>query len=215
MTAAACVLAGPAFAPPAVSSSAAPWPLSGVTGPLPAEEATPGSVRAEARQALALWDLADAVDVIDLVATELATNAIRASALMRLDGKAPVIRVCLLTDRSVARVEVWDEAPGLPVLREADDEAENGRGLILVNELTGGRWGWTRVAGLLPAKCVWAEITLAAAQPPSLPSQPCTDDFEVIEERRRLMAALAALPERYRVLNNEIRKGTLKWMLAW
>ena len=166
MSAAACVLAGPAFARPTVSSSAAPWPLSGVTGPLPAEEATPGSVRAEARQALALWDLADAVDVIDLVATELATNAIRASALMRLDGKAPVIRVCLLTDRSVARVEVWDEAPGLPVLREADDEAENGRGLILVNELTGGRWGWTRVAGLLPAKCVWAEIALTAAQTP-------------------------------------------------
>jgi anti-sigma regulatory factor (Ser/Thr protein kinase) len=166
MTATACVLAGPAFARPTVSSSAAPWPLSGVTGPLPAEETAPRSVRAEARQALALWDLADAVDVIDLVATELATNAIRASAQMRLDGKAPVIRVCLLTDRSVARVEVWDEAPGFPVLREADDEAENGRGLILVNELTGGRWGWTRVAALLPAKCVWAECALTTAQPP-------------------------------------------------
>jgi hypothetical protein len=162
MTPAAYVLAGPAFAPPAVSRPAAPWPLSDVTGPLPAEETTPGSVRAGARQALALWDLAGTADVIDLVATEMVTNAVRASAPMRLAGHAPVIRVCLLTDRLVARVEVWDEAPGFPVLRDTDLDAESGRGLLLVNDLTGGRWGWSQVAALLPAKCVWAEIPLDA-----------------------------------------------------
>jgi hypothetical protein len=41
------------------------------------------------------------------------------------------------------------------------------------------------------------------------------DDFEVIEERQRVMTALAALTSRYRQLNQEInRRETLRWMLA-
>ena len=178
------VLAGAAFAPPAVPQPALHWPLSGVSGPLPAVETTPGSVRAEARQALALWDLPEAVDVIDLVATELVTNAVRASRPMRQAGQAPVIRVCLLTNRLTARVEVWDEAPGFPVLRDADTDAENGRGLILVNDLTGGMWGWSRVAALLPAKCVWAQIPLAAASPETNDCfSPAAQDAQALDMR--------------------------------
>ena len=41
------------------------------------------------------------------------------------------------------------------------------------------------------------------------------DDFEVVAERRRVMAALAALTDQYRALNQEIsRRDTLRWMLA-
>jgi len=41
------------------------------------------------------------------------------------------------------------------------------------------------------------------------------DDFQVIEERRQVMATLAALTDRYRQLNQEIsRRETLQWMLA-
>jgi hypothetical protein len=41
------------------------------------------------------------------------------------------------------------------------------------------------------------------------------DDFEVIEERRRVMASLAALTDQYRALNQEItRRDTLRWMLT-
>ena len=40
------------------------------------------------------------------------------------------------------------------------------------------------------------------------------DDFQVIDERRRVMAALAALTDRYRSLNQEMdRRATLRWML--
>jgi hypothetical protein len=40
------------------------------------------------------------------------------------------------------------------------------------------------------------------------------DDFQVIAERRRVMEMLAALTDRYRVLNEEMsRRGTLRWML--
>jgi len=162
MTPGACVLAHPDVPWPA-----APWPLSDVTAPLPAVELTPSSVRAGARQTLANWNLPDAVDLIGLVATELATNAVHASRPMRLAGHPSVIRACLLTDRLVARVEVWDEAPGFPALRDAPHDAENGRGLILVNNVTAGAWGWTQVAALLPAKCVWAEIPLTPTPPPA------------------------------------------------
>jgi hypothetical protein len=41
------------------------------------------------------------------------------------------------------------------------------------------------------------------------------DDFQVIAERQRVMANLAALTDQYRALNQEInRRETLKWMLA-
>jgi hypothetical protein len=41
------------------------------------------------------------------------------------------------------------------------------------------------------------------------------DDFEVVAERHRIMATLAALTDQYRELNHEInRRETLKWMLA-
>ena len=40
------------------------------------------------------------------------------------------------------------------------------------------------------------------------------DDFEIIAERQRIAAALAALTERCGELNQEVsRRGTLKWML--
>jgi len=41
------------------------------------------------------------------------------------------------------------------------------------------------------------------------------DDFQVIAERRRVMAALAALTDQYRELNQELqRRESLRWMLA-
>ena len=41
------------------------------------------------------------------------------------------------------------------------------------------------------------------------------DDFEVIEERRRVMDALAFLADRYRALNHEMRtRKTLQWLVA-
>ena len=41
------------------------------------------------------------------------------------------------------------------------------------------------------------------------------DDFQVIAERRRVMANLAALTDQYRALNQEIqRRETLQWMQA-
>jgi len=41
------------------------------------------------------------------------------------------------------------------------------------------------------------------------------DDFELIEERRKVQAALAFLTDKYKALNGEMtRRETLRWMLA-
>jgi len=41
------------------------------------------------------------------------------------------------------------------------------------------------------------------------------DDFELIEERRKVQAALAFLTAKYKALNGEMtRRETLRWMLA-
>jgi hypothetical protein len=51
---------------------------------------------------------------------------------------------------------------------------------------------------------------------PGLPDEVSRmDDFQVIAERQRVMASLAALTDRYRALNQELSKReTLKWMQA-
>jgi len=61
----------------------------------------------------------------------------------------------------------------------------------------------------------------AAAVTPPPPPSPAPrdvsgmDDFEVIAERQSIVATLAALTDRYRLLNREIStRDTLKWMLA-
>jgi hypothetical protein len=41
------------------------------------------------------------------------------------------------------------------------------------------------------------------------------DDFELIEERKRVMTALVSLTDKYKQLNDEMtRRRTLRWMVA-
>jgi hypothetical protein len=41
------------------------------------------------------------------------------------------------------------------------------------------------------------------------------DDFEVVEERRRVMVALTMLTDKYKLLNAEMTKReTLRWMVT-
>jgi hypothetical protein len=78
---------------------------------------------------------------------------------VRAGGGAPTIRVCLFTDGGVLAIEVWDQAPGVPVLCEAAALAVRGRGLAIIDTLTSGRWGCHLAIGRR-WKCVWAQIPL-------------------------------------------------------
>jgi anti-sigma regulatory factor (Ser/Thr protein kinase) len=136
--------------------------------PLGALPTAPSDARAYARGALVAWRMETLCDAVELAVSELTTNAVNASTRDNgtpsfVEGRLPMISLRLFTDGKRLIVEVWDQAPGIPVRTKAGHDAESGRGLDLIDALTGSRWGW-RPARSGPGKCVWAEF--------SVPSRP-------------------------------------------
>ncbi|GHA72155.1 SpoIIE family protein phosphatase [Streptomyces termitum] len=109
------------------------------------EDAAPGRARRLARRALARWGLEELTDSVELLISEVVTNAVRYA-------ERPVTLRLLKTD--VLRCEVGDDSPQLPRQRRARETDEGGRGLFLVNRLA-RRWGATRLSG---GKVVWFEL---------------------------------------------------------
>nr|WP_079084544.1 ATP-binding SpoIIE family protein phosphatase [Streptomyces longwoodensis] len=110
------------------------------------EVSAPREARRLARRALSRWGLEDLTDSVELLVSEVVTNAVRYAT-------RPVTLRLLRTD--VLRCEVGDDVPQLPRLRQARATDEGGRGLYLVNRLT-RRWGATRLSA---GKVVWFELT--------------------------------------------------------
>ncbi|MET7698470.1 SpoIIE family protein phosphatase [Streptomyces sp. NPDC005485] len=109
------------------------------------EDAAPGRARKLARRALSRWGLEEMSDSVELLVSEVVTNAVRYAT-------RPVTLRLLRTD--VLRCEVGDDVPQLPRLRQARATDEGGRGLYLVNKLA-RRWGATRLS---TGKVVWFEL---------------------------------------------------------
>ncbi|WP_119728540.1 ATP-binding protein [Thermomonospora amylolytica] len=116
----------------------------------PADDRAPGRVREWAAATLARWAIPALADDLNTVATELVTNAWR-------QGAGDLL-VMLELDRAQGLVDVavWDDAPGVPVKREPDFAAENGRGLHMVEALTTA-WGY-EPDHTGPGKTVWATL---------------------------------------------------------
>ena len=87
-----------------------------------------------------------------LIISELATNAI-------IHGGSP-FRASIERAANVVRIAVEDAGPGLPRSRRAPDDALNGRGVAIVEELS-SRWGCDRLNG---GKVLWAELESASTQ---------------------------------------------------
>ncbi len=109
------------------------------------EEQAPGRARRLARRALVRWGLEELSDSVELLVSEVVTNAVRYA-------ERPVTLRLLRTD--VLRCEVGDDSPQLPRQRRARETDEGGRGLFLVNRLA-RRWGATRLSS---GKVVWFEL---------------------------------------------------------
>ncbi|MEU6388780.1 SpoIIE family protein phosphatase [Streptomyces sp. NPDC046939] len=109
------------------------------------EDSAPGRARRLARSALARWGLEEMTDSVELLVSEVVTNAVRYAS-------RPVTLRLLRTD--VLRCEVGDDVPQLPRQRQARATDEGGRGLFLVNRLA-RRWGATRLS---TGKVVWFEL---------------------------------------------------------
>jgi anti-sigma regulatory factor (Ser/Thr protein kinase) len=89
------------------------------------------------RLVLASWELAGLAEYAELIASELVTNAIAASAA----AGHPVIRLRITSRTYAAVIAVWDGSDGWPVpRRDGTADALGGRGLMLVEALA-DRWG--------------------------------------------------------------------------
>jgi len=104
--------------------------------------AFPGAVpsaRLHAKALLWEWGLACG-ETVELVVSEIVTNAVQASGELSLPG---VVRLWLLSDRERVLVLVWDASPRHPVPagESMDEIGEGGRGLMLVDAMS-ERWSW-------------------------------------------------------------------------
>jgi PAS domain S-box-containing protein len=120
------------------------------TWDLPADPAAVAHARALASDQLTAWHLEDTAFVVELVLSELVTNAIRY-------GRPP-IQLRLIRDATLI-CEVSDSSNTAPHLRRARTFDEGGRGLLIVAQLT-HRWGCRQAPH---GKIIWAEVPLSAA----------------------------------------------------
>ncbi|MFB4299498.1 SpoIIE family protein phosphatase [Actinomadura sp. NTSP31] len=123
-----------------------------VSWTLPADPAAVRRARGLVRTQLAVWGLEELDYTTELLASELITNALR---------YAPgPIELRLLFERTLV-CEVLDRSAALPRLRRAEDDDENGRGLLVVSQLA-HRWGTRRTAA---GKVVWCEQIVPGIDP--------------------------------------------------
>lgn len=123
------------------AESVAAWELS----PEPREAAR---ARRLVRGQLRSWGLADLTETVELLVSEVVTNAVR-----HAQGRRAELR---LVRAGSLLCEVADEDHTLPTLLDARPDAELGRGLRVVSSLA-REWGTSRTAD---GKTVWFELAL-------------------------------------------------------
>ena len=153
------------------SAQTARWPLQSrlELGALPG--AVP-CARLHARLVLNEWGQASLGDSVELIVSELMTNALRASTdtvagrpAYGADGRLQPLGVRLASDWRQVLVEVWDGVTAPPVPGHVSHDGETGRGLLMV-EAVSSRWGYYYPAHQPPGtapderatKVVWALI---------------------------------------------------------
>ncbi len=128
------------------------WPLQSFLelGALPSAVAC---ARWHAKLVLREWGLAAFGERAELLVSEIATNAVKAS---RSPDWIFPIRLWLRSDGTQVMILVWDISPQPPQRVEVGDDAEGGRGLLLVETLS-EKSGWYSHKEL-GGKVVWALI---------------------------------------------------------
>ncbi|PWG13795.1 ATP-binding protein [Streptomyces sp. V2] len=128
---------------------------------IPRDPRSPRIARLTLRAVLGDHGLAELTDRAELLATELATNAVRHTdgpALLRFQWLHPVLRV-----------SVGDTRPSLPLVPghrpvRTALHAENGRGLLILDVLA-DRWGGCGTGDEHPGKTIWFELALTKPEP--------------------------------------------------
>jgi DNA-binding NarL/FixJ family response regulator len=111
---------------------------------------SPRLARHDVKTALAAATGGSALEIVELLTSELVTNAVRHAK--------SAARVAVEVVGAKVRVSVTDDGPGVPATARPSPDAESGRGLELVEGLA-DRWG---VIELDVGKTVWFEADVSA-----------------------------------------------------
>ena len=106
----------------------------------------PAQARAEVQARAEALGLGDLLDDVQLVVSELVTNAVRHAL--------PPVALEVETDGTQVVIAVCDASPVQPLPRDADEAAEGGRGMLLVDLLCDSHG----VRSQPPGKTVWARV---------------------------------------------------------
>jgi anti-sigma regulatory factor (Ser/Thr protein kinase) len=142
------------------------------------------SARLHAKLIMSEWGLPDLADVVELIVSELVTNAVQASEGLvggRWRGQwipaPPPVRLWLQADHTQVLIRVWDGSDRMPERQQQEThgesrreaEMETGRGLLIVETLC-QRIGVYRLEGA-SGKVVWGEVAEWAAPSDSIQGQ--------------------------------------------
>jgi anti-sigma regulatory factor (Ser/Thr protein kinase) len=119
-----------------------------MTSPLPSDPSAAAAARGLVRSCLDGWGLAHMTDDVELVVSELVTNAVRY-------GERPISLRAGMQGRTLT-LAVEDADPSrVPTQRDAGPDSTGGRGLLLIGAVS-QRWGCTVGPS---SKIVWAELS--------------------------------------------------------
>jgi anti-sigma regulatory factor (Ser/Thr protein kinase) len=141
------------------TEATAPLPVRTTRARLQADDTAPGRARAIIRAALTQWQLGHLSDYAEAIASEIVNNAADATAAATRPPRAPApITVHVSAQHGTLTIRVWDPLTTLPPRPQLpDDDAERGRGLMVVEALS-DEWGSTRAPK--DGKYVWARLSL-------------------------------------------------------
>jgi anti-sigma regulatory factor (Ser/Thr protein kinase) len=114
--------------------------------------------RLHAKAVLHEWGQEHQAERVELIVSELVTNAVKASAGLVPHNHPfpPTIQMWLSADEKRVSIQVWDASNHMPEKREPDLESLDGRGLLLVESLSDDCGAYRLEGG--NGKVVWARV---------------------------------------------------------
>ncbi|NRQ37560.1 ATP-binding protein [Nonomuraea sp. NN258] len=131
-------------------------PCSSATYVLPPTPSSVHSARSFTSGTLAGWGLHELIDNMELVVSELATNALRHGLRLAEPRCERPVHMSLVRRGSLVTSAFTDPGASVPVLRYPGPLDTGGLGLHIVESLS-LRWGWSALAP--HGKIVWAVLS--------------------------------------------------------
>ncbi|MFG6196556.1 ATP-binding protein [Nonomuraea sp. JJY05] len=142
--------------PEAARDLLVPGPSASATFVLPPSPASVHSARSFTAGALSGWGLAELIENMELVVSELATNALRHGLHLDEPYCQRPVHMSLVRRGPLVTSAFTDPGSSVPVLRYPGPLDTGGLGLHIVESLS-LRWGWSALAP--HGKIVWAVLS--------------------------------------------------------